>query len=418
MSSYIDLNVNVHFNINTFLKSKFTQLSLNNICDDNDFATYENFKKFIVDHYQLSHMEKYNYIKYVKVKRQILRLDANEEYNSILNQINYILKIMYDNHTFPNLDIKKYLFKINNIFKLIDDRHNSLLTTIKTIRTIFDLKYANSKVKMKILYGVNTLTYRYTMFLKYSKKLSYWVQKLIDFEFKYGIDHKLIELNNLERSYLGKKSEYTANKVIIEFTNYFNNNLSKITNKKYFYETNIDFLKLLGIASNHTDCIKGEIDGILIYLENGQYYIDKIIEVKSSIKSTFEDIKKFEFLQKHINNIDEINVKLNDNIILTKNSFKYIIGKELTNWIIYLCINNINQDFIEKSHLYFSTCLKIIDDDFIKEFYLDNTENVLKYKYNIINSNRVLIDNIFNDWINNIQLYNDNCNIFISKKDT
>ena len=42
-----------------------------------------------------------------------------------------------------------------------------------------------------------------------------------------------------------------------------------------------------------------------------------------------------------------------------------MIDKDLTDWVTYICINNLHQDVIEKSHLYFSTCLKIVDDNFI-----------------------------------------------------
>ena len=74
--------------VNHFLKSKFIQLSSKNICKENEFLTFDNFKKFIDEHYNLAHMEKHNYIKYVKVKRQILKLKDEENYTCLINQIN------------------------------------------------------------------------------------------------------------------------------------------------------------------------------------------------------------------------------------------------------------------------------------------------------------------------------------------
>jgi hypothetical protein len=203
-----------------------------------------------------------------------------------------------------------------------------------------------------------------------------------------------------------------------EYVNYINNDLE---NKRiYYYEANIDFLKLLEISPGHTDSLKGEVDGILIYYENGIYVIERIIEVKSSIKATFEDIKKFSYLQNHINNIQNkdstFKLKYN-NYFFVKESFINIINKPLTDWIIYLCINSINQDFIEKSHLFFSTCLKIIDDNFIKDFYIDKSEKMLENKFIIIERNRDIIDELFNNWIENIKLDSNMCNIFISKKE-
>jgi hypothetical protein len=404
--------------LNIYLKLKFEQLSFSNICSDNDFLTYENFKKFILDHYYLDHMEKHNYIKFVKVKRQILRTKNEIIYSLLLKNINDTIKIMYDNHIFPNIDIKKYMYKIYNIFKIIEERKISISNTIKTIKNLYYIK-DNPIFRMKILIGINTLTHRYMILLKNSKKLIYLINKLMELEYSYGIDHKLIELNNMERSYLGKRSEYTASKIMSEFVKINNKNDENINNninKIYYYEPNIDLLKLFNIQPSHNECIKGEVDGILISYYDNSYIIDKIIEVKSSIKSTFEDIKKFIGLQKYINNMDD-NIEITyKNFIFNKKSFINIINKDLTNWVIYLCINNIENDFIEKSHLYFSTCLKIIDDNFIKDFYIDNCDNVIKQKYNIIIENKDNIEQMFTTWINNIKLYNNECNIYISKK--
>ena len=102
-----------------------------------------------------------------------------------------------------------------------------------------------------------------------------------------------------------------------------------------------------------------------------------------------------------------------NNFIFTKESFSNVLDKKLTNWVIYMCINN--QDYIEKSHLFFSTCLKIIDDSFIKDYYVDNSEIMMKKKYDIICSNRDKIELLFKDWINKTDLLLDSCNIFISK---
>ena len=85
--------------LNEYLKLYFTQLSFKNICNDNDFTTYENFKRFIDNHYSLEHMEKHNYLKYVKVKRQILRLNEDKLYYQHINDINNTIKFLADMHT-------------------------------------------------------------------------------------------------------------------------------------------------------------------------------------------------------------------------------------------------------------------------------------------------------------------------------
>ena len=401
--------------VNLFLKTKFIQLSDKNICNDNEFLTYDNFKQFINSHYNLDHMEKHNYIKYVKVKRQILKLKDEVQYSFLINKINDILRILSVHHTFPYFDIQKYMYKLHNIFKLIEDKRIGLYNTLKDIRTLFDLKNEENKVRIKILIGINTIRYRYTIYLKYSKQLTYYLNKLIDFEYSNGIDHKMIELNNLERSFLGKKSEYTASKAIIEYVNLINNSILNKT-RTYYSETNIDFLRLLNISQRHNNNIKGEVDCLIIYKENDIYYVDKIIEVKSSIKATFEDITKFEYLQKHINAIFEENPQLTikyNEYIFTKDSFSNIMNNKLIDWVIYICVNT--QDYIEKSHLYFSNCLKIIDDDFINNYYMEKCDNEMIRKYNIICNNRDKIDRLFDEWANKIDLYSDLCNVFISK---
>jgi hypothetical protein len=404
--------------LNEYLNIYFTQLSFTNICNDNDFATYENFKRFIDNHYSLEHMEKHNYLKYVKVKRQILKLNDNKLYLKYIDNINSHIKLLADMHAFPHIDIKKYMFKIHNIFKIIDEKKIALSKTIKIIRSLFDVKSASNITNIKLMMGLNTISYRYKLLLINSKKIIEGIHKLIELEGRYGIEHKLIQLNNMERSFLGKKSEYTANKVIQDYVNLMNLKLQEENkyNVHYYYETNVDLIKLFDIILNHTDTIKGEVDGIIIYYDGTNYIIDKIIEVKSSIKATFEDIKKFICLQEYIHLIDDnIEIKYN-NYVFTKESFVNIKNNQLNKWVVYLCINNINQDFIEKSHLFFSTVLKIIDDEFIKDYYIDKNEYVLMNKYKIVDNNRKMIDTMFNSWIDNISFGTDDCIIFMTKK--
>lgn len=404
--------------LNEYLKLYFTQLSFKNICNDNDFTTYANFKRFIDNHYSLEHMEKHNYLKYVKVKRQILRLNEEKLYYQHINDINNTINFLADMHTFPYIDIKKYMFKIYNIFKIIDEKKVALSKTIKIIRSLFDMKSKSAISNIKLMMGLNTISYRYKLLLINSKKIIENVNKLIDLEGKYGIDHKLIKLNNMERTFLGKKSEYTANKVIHDYVNFMNLKLKEECrcDMYYYYETNVDLIKLFSIFFNHKESIKGEVDGIIIYFDGINYIIDKIIEVKSSIKATFEDIKKFICLQEYIHLMDDdITIKYN-NFIFTKESFVNIKNNRLNKWVVYLCINNINQDFIEKSHLFFSTVLKIVDDEFILDYYIHKKEDVLMNKYKIVDNNREMIDTLFNNWFNNISFGTDKCIIFMTKK--
>lgn len=396
--------------LNNFLKVYFNQLSPKNICESNNFDTYENFSQFIENHYELHHVEMFNYIKYVKIKRQILKLKEEIKYDKVIKDINSIIEILASFNTFPNVNIKKYFYKINVFFKLIEDKKNALLNTVNIIRSLFDLK-DDPDFRIKILNSLNSILYRYKIFLKYSKKLIFCVNKLLNLENSYGIDHKLIELNNEERCILGKKSEYTANKIIYEYIKKMN---KKFTNREYYYETNVDFLKFLNINLYHDNNIKGEVDGMIIYYDGCDYIIEKLIEVKSSIKSTLDDIKKFSCLQEYINNIDFETIIYN-NYVFTKKSFYNIINKHLSEWTVYICINGIYKDVIEKSHLYFSNVLKIVDDKFIKNYYIDNNQDSTIIKYKIIVENKDLINKLFESWKNDIKFDTEYCNIFISK---
>jgi hypothetical protein len=393
--------------LNSFLEENFKRLSLKDICETNNFLSYENFKKFIDEHYNLNHIENNNYIKYVKVKRQIIRLTNNEEYIKIINDINSIISYLSDLNIIPNLNIRKYMYKINTFFKFINDKEKILLNTIIKIRELFKIK-DNYIFHLKIMNGINPLFEKYRIFKIKKRLLISLVDNLIEFELSYGIDHKLIELNNMERAFLGKKSEYTANKVISLF---ISNN-----KKKYFYLSNIDLLKLLSIDNNNSVKIKGELDGIILYHDGNNYIIEKIIEVKSSIKATFEDYPKFHFFKKYISSLSDDFVVYFDNYNFTKASFQYIIDNDITKWLTYICINTCYKDVIEKSHFYFSHAIKIVDDNFIKSFYLDNNDTVVKDKYKIICKKRNTINKLYDIWQDTIKLGSTECNIYVLKR--
>jgi hypothetical protein len=393
--------------LNVFLEENFKQLSLKDICEINNFLSYENFKKFIDEHYNLNHIENNNYIKYVKVKRQIIRLTNNEEYIKIINDINSIISYLAELNIIPNVNIRKYMYKINTFFKFINDKEKILLNTIIKIRELFKIK-DNYIFYLKIMNGINPLFEKYKIFKIKKRLLISLVDNLIEFELSYGIDHKLIELNNMERAFLGKKSEYTANKVISLF---ISNN-----KKKYFYLSNIDLLKLLNIDQNNYMKIKGELDGIILYHDGNNYIIEKIIEVKSSIKATFEDLPKFHFFKKYISLLSDDFIAYFDNYNFTKSSFQYIIDNDITKWLTYICINTCYKDVIEKSHFYFSHAIKIVDDDFIKSYYLDNNDNVIKDKYKIICKKRNSINKLYDEWQDTIKLGSAECNIYILKR--
>jgi len=368
---------------------------------ENDMAEYNYFKDFIIKHYGLDHIKKNNYLKYVKIIRQKIVYETNGLYDTYLQKINGIIDIMSTNSVFNKIDIKKHLFKINKINLLLNKKQKNIKTLITNYSVLYEKYINNEEIKCKLLYNLNITMYRYQLFLKLSQSLKYNIQNLIDLEEKYDIDHKLIEINNMERSLLGKKSEYKVEKILKNF----------VSKNKYIYIQNIDIIKLFKLDLKHIKNLKGEVDGILLYYDGTDYIIDYFIEVKSSIKSTYEDVSKFSNLKKCIEKLSiDVSFILED-ITLTKNSFQKIVSSHISEWIIYICVDGRSK--IEKSHLYFSNVLKIVDNEFIKAYYIDNDVSIIDKKYKLISDNKDLIDNLFNKWKEDININSISSSVYL-----
>ena len=379
-------------NIKEHLSNYAKNLTINDIYET-DMAEYNYFKMFIINHYSLEHIKEFNYLKYVKIIRQKIVYITNGLYESYLQRINNIIDIMAKHNILNKMDIKKYLFKINKINLILNKKQKNLQEVIENYRILYDKYNTNADdIKFKLLYNLNIMIYKQQLFLKLSKSLRYNVQNLIDLEEKYDIDHKLIEINNIERTLLGKKSEYKVEKILKNF----------IIKNKYIYIQNIDIIKLFKLDLKNIKNMKGEADGILLYYDGSDYIIDYFIEVKSSIKATYEDVSKFNNLKKCIEKLSiDISFSLED-IVLTKKSFQKIITKHISEWIIYICVDKRKK--IEKSHFYFSNVLKIIDNEFIKAYYINNDDSIIDKKYKIIIDNKDFIDILFNKWKEDVDL--------------
>jgi hypothetical protein len=388
-------------NIKEHLSNYSKNLTINDICQ-NDMSEYNYFKEFIINHYSLEHIKIYNYLKYVKIIRQKILYDTNGLYDTYLQRIDNIINIMSKHNIFNKINIKKHLFKINKINLLLNKKQKNTQEVIENYRILYD-KYSNSNddIKCKLLYNLNILLYKQQLFLKLSKNLRFHIQNLIDLEEKYDIDHKLIEINNIERTLLGKKSEYKVEKILKNF----------VIKNKYIYIQNIDIIKLFKLDLKNIKNMKGEADGILLYYDGSDYIIDYFIEVKSSIKATYEDVSKFNNLKKCIEILnDNISFTLED-IVLSKKSFQKIITKHVSEWIIYICVDSRKK--IEKSHFYFSNVLKIIDNEFIKAYYINNDDSIIDKKYKLIKDNKDYIDLLFNKWKEDVNLTSTSSSVYL-----
>lgn len=390
-------------NLNSYLLDKCKNLNNKDI-HEYSMEIYENFYYFIENHYSLEHMKKNNYIKYIKVMRQKLLNDKPDEYNFLLNKINQLINLLFKYNLFPNLVIRKYLFKIYKFLKILDAKKKNIVDTIKYYEKLYETYNDKDNVKFKILMNINGYHTKFQVYTKISKEIEYHINNLINLEEEYDIDHKYIEINNLERGLLGKKSEYLVDKIMKSYI--------LQSNKDYYYIQNIDIIKLFNFKINEIDNLKGEIDGMLFIKVNNEYFVEKVIEVKSSIKATFEDIVKFVNLINKIKDLDDKYYFL-DNVKLSKKSFSFLLNNDISNWLVYICQNE--RKYIEKSHFYFSHVLKIVDNEFIKRYYIDNDKKIIDEKFNIITKNKDYVNNLFNDWKKVVNLNEESSIIYLLK---
>ena len=202
-----------------------------------------------------------NYLKFVKVTRQKIVLSGVSEYDKLINDINKIFKIMNEHYLFFRLNFRKYLFNIKKIYNLLKKRENSLNKELERFKDLYKIFNLNIKIKFEILKTINACNKKIILFNINKRELLYLIDKFIELESTYGIDQKLINIVNSERSLIGKKSEYNVNKLINDFINISNKNVEE--DDKYYYMENVDIFKLFNIKVNNTIC-KGEIDGLIL----------------------------------------------------------------------------------------------------------------------------------------------------------
>ena len=394
-------------NLNNYLKNKINNITENDMCHMN-ILEYVDFKTFIDEHYNLNHLKNNNYLKYVKVIRQKIVLKGEENYEELIDEINSLFKKMHESNLFYKLNFNRYLFNIKKIFQLLKKRDLGLKNEIKRFNDLYHY-FSSSSVKFKLLQTINTVNNKSIQFKKYKIKLEYLINKFKELELKYDIDQDLININNSERTLIGKKSEYNVKHLLLNYIKEFN---EKINEEKYIYLENIDIFKLFNVKINNNKNCKGEIDGIILRKENNDYIIEYIIEAKSSIKATYEDINKIiGFKQFFIQYEFKNNKIINETIELNEKSFEKIINNKIHEWLIYICNDNKNK--IDKTHFYFSYVLKIIDYDFIIDYYINQNENSIQKKHNLILMNQDYIEQLFEIWKKNVNLTMNQSCIFI-----
>ena len=397
-------------NIYDYLNNITKNLTEDDIYNLN-MESYDNFKNFIDKHYNLEYMKKNNYLKFVKVTRQKIVLSGVIEYDQYIDKINKIFEEMNDSFLFYRLNFKKYIFNIKKIFYLLKKREISLGKELERFQELYDL-FIDKDIKFKLLKTINSCNQKIILFNIKKRKLIYYINKFIELELEYDIDQKLINIVNCERNLIGKKSEFNVNKIISDYVRKLNDKENQI---KYYYVKNVDIFKFFNIKFNHDSLCKGEIDGLILRKDNNNYIIEYLIEIKSSLKATFEDIYKIIGLKNFILNYNfESDIFIDNNVYLNKNSFCKLENMPIHKWLIYIC--NDDKDKIDISHLYFSYCLRIVDYDFIKDYYIDKKDNALLKKHLIITESHEYIKNLLSIWKIHVNLTKNNSCIFIYNK--
>ena len=68
---------------------------------------------------------------------------------------------------------------------------------------------------------------------------------------------------------------------------------------------------------------------------------------------------------------------------------------------------------IDKSHLYFAYVLKMIDNEFIKNYYVEKKEDVLRKKHHQILKKEKHVQQLFNLWVGHVNLNNNDSILFM-----
>ncbi len=411
--------------IKEYLKHNTKQLEKKHISNRFNFIDYNIFEKFVLERYSLHHLETHNYIKFVKVARQINRCKYENEFLFHTNNIQSLIDILVTNQLYPRVNINRYLFRLEKLLKIIDYKGMIITKTYhnvqKVIRHKIHLFYElcdkkDSKSSMKLIQWIsciNGLAFKHKLYSRISKRLKEAIYQFEQWEKDHHIDHEKIRMCNLHRHYLGKKSEFIAKECIQKFINESNIKMFKKNCSKPFfvYKTNVNLLKIFGVPLQLTDKMKGEVDGVCFQYNEKEdvYFLKYIIEVKSSVKATFEDVNKFLYMQKYLQN-KEHNIEFYEELRINEFSFDYFLQEPIHKWCIYLCVVNPEEIIIEKSHFYFAKLFKVVDTRFIKEFYSSNKTMIIKDKHKELIVFEKRVTDLFEKWVEITGLIeNDSC---------
>lgn len=367
--------------INIYLKNNFINVNKENskLPEERNLYIYENFEKFIENETNLKLLKDKNYVKYVKIIRN-LYVKNNKKYRYLKNKLEIIME-KYG---------KKVKLKVNVIEKEIERLENVCKNKYMTQK--------KTNIKQKILY--------LCMMRKILMKMKRIEQNYCNVEYLYK--------NNGKDK--GTKNEENLSELIVAFINYMKSKINineyeliyinnlYVNNNTIFEIENYDEMVNeinINLFINKQKNVKGEIDGIIILKEKKSKigYILKMFEYKSSIESIYNDYNKYYLLLYVLNN-GYINYKFNQYDIKTLN-MKYIeASKEKKhNYLnVHYLVNYMDNDkklivnkfklidFLDITKMYFFNELKSDRENAIRKRYNKLIENqeYIERKYNII----------------------------------
>lgn len=273
-----------------YLKSVDGIIHMNNsfISKKMDMTKFEEFDNFVKERYSIEHMKEFNYIKYVKVKREMLTYYNTDNYVQKIEQINSILRELSKKGILHYIDFRKYLFKIYNVidlFKKKIEMNEKSIHRRKHFLSIAEYKDITQEdnLKSRVIFSINRLKEKNEILNEKLIQIRKIILEFIDIEKNNGIDHDEIAKSCSYRKNLGLRSE----DVVYDTINNYIKKINVYKNKEYLYVNNVNLLTLFNISMDRR-CkingeIKGEADGIIIKKENNTFIIECIIEVKSTI---------------------------------------------------------------------------------------------------------------------------------------
>lgn len=139
-----------------FLQDYGKNLTTNDVIE-NKMLDYNYFYEFIKKHYDLNHIKKYNYLKYVKIIRQKIVFDKESNYENLVQYINDIFHKMFYENVLCKINLCKYFFKLSKIQIILEKRKKNFQELIQYYKLLMVQYEFNKPLQIKLLCSLNLI---------------------------------------------------------------------------------------------------------------------------------------------------------------------------------------------------------------------------------------------------------------------